>query len=56
MVPSPLGPISSEWERQGSTVAVKLRLPEGVEAVVQLPGRKIEKVSGRKQWKATISQ
>jgi hypothetical protein len=56
VVPSPLGPISSEWERQGGTVAVKLRLPEGVEAVVQLPGRKIEKVSGRKQWKATIPQ
>ncbi len=51
VVPSPQGPIRSEWKRQGKAVAVKLSLPEGVTARVLLPGQAPEIVTGRRQWK-----
>jgi hypothetical protein len=51
VVPSPLGPIRSEWKRQGNSVTVKLALPKGVSARVQLPERSPETVTGLSRWK-----
>jgi hypothetical protein len=53
VVPSPLGPIRSEWKRQGKAVAVKLSLPEGVTARVHLPEKAPVTVTGRGQWTVT---
>jgi hypothetical protein len=52
-IPSPRGAISSTWRREGQTVQVELQLPRGVVAKVTLPGRKPERVTGRRAW--TIS-
>jgi hypothetical protein len=49
-IPSPRGEISSAWRREGQTVQVELQLPRGVVAKVTLPGRKPERVTGRRAW------
>jgi hypothetical protein len=54
-IPSPQGPIVSDWRRKGGVVHVELALPRGVSADVQLPGLKPDKISGRKTWTVTPS-
>ena len=49
-VPTPQGPVTSAWRREGSRVRVSLALPRGVAATVRLPGRPVLRVAGRHQW------
>ncbi|MCW5550035.1 MAG: alpha-L-rhamnosidase, partial [Opitutaceae bacterium] len=48
--PAPPGPITSAWQREGPAVRVTLTLPRGVSATVKLPGRRAEKITGRREW------
>lgn len=50
-IPSPRGPIVSDWRRAGAKVDVALQLPRGVTATVFLPGLKPTKVTGRNRWR-----
>jgi len=52
-VPTPLGPITSAWERKGTRVHVRLSLPKGVRARVGLPGVKPAAVTGSRRWMVT---
>ena len=47
---TPRGVIESGWERTRNRIKVNLRLPEGIECTVKLPGIYIEKFSGEKEW------
>lgn len=50
-VPTPQGPITSEWTKSSSgEIRVQLSLPKGVKARVQLPGMKPSTSSGKKSW------
>ena len=46
-VPTPHGPIRSDWRRVGGRIEVELALPKGVTAEVVLPGDKPQEVTGR---------
>ncbi len=50
VVPTPKGLIRSEWHRKNGDIAVKLRLPPGVTARVQLPGQCSLTVTGDHSW------
>ena len=50
-VPSPRGPITGGWERGKSGIRVRLSLPRGVAARVELPGLGPVMVRGRKTWR-----
>ena len=49
-VPSPQGTIRSRWKRKSGKVEVKLALPKGVRARVELPGVKPEWATGTRLW------
>ena len=49
-VPSPQGPITSDWERQNGRIAVRLSLPRGVRAHVELPGVAPRVVTGERRF------
>ena len=46
VVDTPHGAITTSWKREGNQVHYKLELPEGIEAVIQLPGIPQETVPG----------
>jgi hypothetical protein len=50
IVPTPLGPIRSEWKKAGKQVEIKLTLPAKMSARVELPGRSPEVISKSKSW------
>ena len=50
-VPTPLGPVTSAWRREGANVQVELALPRGMSATVRLPGQSPVKTTGRKTWR-----
>ncbi|MBK8858524.1 MAG: alpha-L-rhamnosidase N-terminal domain-containing protein [Opitutaceae bacterium] len=52
-IPTPQGPIVSDWRREDGVVRVELTLPRGVTAEVRLPGLKPEKISGCRTWTVT---
>jgi alpha-L-rhamnosidase len=52
-VATPLGAVSSSWHRKGDKIDVRLRLPKGMTARAELPGRKAAKITGSVRW--TIS-
>lgn len=54
-VPSPRGRIRSSWKRQERSVAVRLDLPEGVEAEVRLPGC-VETLDRSKSWEIPLER
>jgi hypothetical protein len=49
-VPTPNGPVSSEWGPVRDGVRVRLRLPKGVSARVELPGVRAPRVRGGATW------
>jgi hypothetical protein len=49
-VPTPLGIIQSMWKRHGNEVNVSLSLPEGITAMVILPGVKKRRLQGTSCW------
>lgn len=51
VVPTPNGPIQSHWQRGEGIITIELTLPKGVAARVELPGRAIQRVTGKKTWK-----
>jgi len=51
IVPSPKGAIASQWRRKNGKVEVKLSLPKGVRARVELPGVKPHWATGSQVWK-----
>jgi hypothetical protein len=53
-VPTPLGPITSAWRREGRGVHVELALPRGITATVRLPGLLPFKVTGRHGWTVSL--
>jgi alpha-L-rhamnosidase len=53
-VPTPAGPITSAWRREGAGVHVELALPRGITATVRLPGLPPLKVTGRQGWKLCL--
>jgi hypothetical protein len=50
VVPSPHGPIRSEWKKQGGKMEIKLTLPTGVKARVELPGLPPARIQKSKRW------
>ena len=50
VVPSPKGAIRSRWQRKDGKIEVKLSLPKGIRARVELPGAKPHWVTGEKAW------
>ena len=54
-VPTPRGPITSSWRREGAGVEVELRLPRGVTAAVRLPGLPPLISTGRRRWKVATA-
>jgi alpha-L-rhamnosidase len=49
-IPTPHGLIRAEWKKVGGKVEVKLQLPGGVKAQVELPGVKLKAVTGSRKW------
>ena len=49
-LPTPLGLIQSRWERKGDKIAVRLFIPKGMHANIDLPGIKAHKKSGHYHW------
>jgi len=49
-IPSPKGAIRSRWTRRGEKTDIELSLPDGVSAVVALPGVDSEEVEGSNRW------
>ena len=49
-IPTPRGPITSAWRRQGVAVDVELTLPRGVTAAIRLPGLPPLTMTGRRRW------
>ena len=49
-VPTPAGPVTSRWHREGSRIKVALLLPRGVTANVRLPGHPALQVTGSREW------
>lgn len=49
-VPTPAGPITSAWRREGAGVHIELALPRGITATVRLPDRPAFKATGRQGW------
>lgn len=52
-VPTPLGDIRSAWKRAGAFIEVSLSLPDGVSALVTLPGFPLEKVTNDSTWRVS---
>lgn len=52
-VPTPRGPIRSEWKKVKGKVQVKLLLPKGVKARVELPGQKPQTISKSGSWQVS---
>ena len=50
VVPSPHGLIRAEWKKAHDQVEVKLQLPKGVKAQVELPGVSLKSVAGSEKW------
>jgi alpha-L-rhamnosidase len=53
-VPTPQGSITSEWKREGNRLAVKLQLPKGVKARVELPGIKTRVIAKSGKWTCAV--
>jgi len=51
VVPSPKGTIRSRWQRKGGKIEVKLSLPNGIRARVELPGVKPHWATGSRTWR-----
>ncbi|MEO6875049.1 MAG: alpha-L-rhamnosidase C-terminal domain-containing protein, partial [Opitutaceae bacterium] len=49
-VPTPVGAITTDWQRAGANVKVTLALPRGITAKVRLPDRPSFEVTGRHDW------
>jgi hypothetical protein len=49
-VPTPQGPVTSAWKRDGKVVRVSLSLPRDVVAEVRLPGLDPVNVTGKRRW------
>ena len=47
VIPTPLGPIKSDWRREKNRIHIKLDLPETITARVSLPGQKPQTVTGK---------
>jgi len=50
VVPTPNGPIVSDWRRKKGMIRVSLRMPKGVLARVTLPGILLHRISKSKTW------
>lgn len=51
VVPSPQGPLASQWQRtRDGRLEVALALPKGVRARVEWPDGSAEQVTGRRKW------
>lgn len=50
-VPTPLGLITSRWEKGDDEISIELSLPKGVKAKIELPGIKTKVVTGKNKWK-----
>ena len=50
VIPTPRGLIRAEWKRKKGRVEIKLRLPAGVKAKLELPGLKAETIKTGKRW------
>ncbi len=55
-VPTPAGPITSAWRRNGAEAEVELSLPRGVSATVTLPGVTSKRVTGKHHWRVALAQ
>ena len=51
---TPLGVIESRWVKKNDIVTVSLKLPGGMNAVVKLPGRRTQRITGRLKVTITI--
>jgi alpha-L-rhamnosidase len=56
VIPTPHGPISSQWHRTSKSLHVSLHLPEGVKACVRLPGLKSQLISRSKTWNLRLEE
>ena len=56
VVPTPQGPVRAEWRRKGEKIDVRLRLPAGVKARVELPGLPSETVVRGGRWTVTTER
>jgi hypothetical protein len=50
VIPTPLGPVRSEWKKTRNQLRIKLTLPPKMSARVELPGRSPEVISKSKSW------
>jgi hypothetical protein len=50
VIPTPQGPIVSNWRKEGGSILVALKLPRGIKARVSLPGLKPAWVAGNQKW------
>ncbi len=50
-VPTPKGPVTSEWKRNGQHVEVTLDMPPGMRAQVELPGIRPQEVTTSGNWR-----
>ncbi len=50
IVPTPLGAIESHWRKQGDRTHVELKIPKGIRAKVELPGRPAVVISKSGKW------
>jgi hypothetical protein len=55
-VPTPAGPITSAWRRDGAEAEVELTLPRGVTATVRLPGLPAQQAKGKRRWRVALAQ
>ena len=55
-VPTPAGPITSSWRREGTEAEVQLSLPRGVVATVKLPGLPVQPTKGQRRWRVSLAQ
>jgi hypothetical protein len=53
-VPTPAGPITAAWRREGAGAHVELALPRGITATVRLPDRPMFKTTGRQGWQLPL--
>jgi alpha-L-rhamnosidase len=56
VIPSPLGLIRAEWKKVKNKVEVKLRIPDGVNVRVELPGRPAAKVRKGGKWSVALPE
>ncbi len=55
-LPTPKGPIRSAWKKVNGKIDIKLQLPAGIKARVELPGQKPQTATKSGSWKISVTK